>query len=614
MSAVDLVAFLTQAIYLGVFVMVVRTALQRPTKATLDIALFFAVIAFVITQRHVLNAVAIERSPLVTMLSGALFLTLPYLLLRLLGDFAHLHPPAKLVAEIGLGLSVLMFILFPESPLVLLIVWTYFFSASISAGLAFTRESRASRGVTKRRLQAVAIGSIFLGLSSLMSGLQSPLASQEQGLLGGLQQVLSLGAGIAFYLGFAPPRALWRAWQEPELRAFLSRAASLPRLPTTRAIIRELENGAAASIGAEARIGIADASLDVLRYHDRERGVEIDVAASRHLGGRAFTEQRAFLSMDPAAEDPEHAAAYPERGAGAVMAAPITAGDRSIGVLVAYAKRPPLFAENDLELVRLLADQAALMLESRALIDEAARIRAHEEVTRLKEEFLSAAAHDLKTPLTTLVAQAQFLERKGLRDPSAPADHVGLGRIVREAKRLNVLVLELLDASRLEQGGLIGERQSMDLVEAAQEVCERTAPERYELDAPVPVIGTFDRRRIAQVFNNLVENALKYSAKDTPIRVRIWEDGEAHFTIEDSGIGIPPADLQHVFERFRRASNVRDRHFSGMGLGLYICRGIVEAHGGRIWAESRLGQGSSFHVSLPLAEERIAATGISIAV
>ncbi len=103
------------------------------------------------------------------------------------------------------------------------------------------------------------------------------------------------------------------------------------------------------------------------------------------------------------------------------------------------------------------------------------------------------------------------------------------------------------------------------------------------------------------MLENLVENALKYSETPNPVRVRVWaEGGEGRVRVQDHGIGIPAADVPHVFERFRRASNVDDRRFAGMGLGLYICRGIVEQHGGRIWVESTLGEGSRFEVSLPL--------------
>jgi signal transduction histidine kinase len=248
--------------------------------------------------------------------------------------------------------------------------------------------------------------------------------------------------------------------------------------------------------------------------------------------------------------------------------------------------------------------QAAVVLESRALIDEAARVRAREEVTRLKEDFLSAAAHDLKTPLTTLVAQAQLLERRAVRAPNAPADVEGIRRLVREAQRLKTLVLELLDAARAEQGRLVGQREDVDLVALVQEICARHTSPRHPciVDGPRSVAGVYDPVRIMQLVENLVENAVKYSPEGGAVRVKVWrEDGYNNLTVTDSGIGIPSEDLPHIFERFHRGTNVDDRRFAGMGLGLFICRGIAEQHGGRIWATRAPGGGSTFHVALPAA-------------
>ncbi|MGH2411008.1 MAG: sensor histidine kinase, partial [Chloroflexota bacterium] len=266
----------------------------------------------------------------------------------------------------------------------------------------------------------------------------------------------------------------------------------------------------------------------------------------------------------------------------------------------------PIFAEDDLLLLSLLATQAAVILESRALIDEAARVKALEETTRLKDDFLSAAAHDLKTPLTTIVAQAQLLERRARRNPMEPASLEGIESLVTESQRLKRLVLELLDVARVEQGRLVNYREPLDLVEMAREVCGRqaTALHQYILDAPDRLMGNYDGPRIVQLIDNLLENAAKYSPAGGVVRVRLWQDGaSARLTVADSGIGIPPEDLAHLFDRFHRGSNVDDRQFAGMGLGLFICRGIVEQHGGSIWASSPgAGQGSTFHVVLPAIE------------
>ena len=220
----------------------------------------------------------------------------------------------------------------------------------------------------------------------------------------------------------------------------------------------------------------------------------------------------------------------------------------------------------------------------------------------MKEDFLSAAAHDLKTPLTTLVAQTQLLERRAMRAPGEPVDLRSIQKLGRETERLRSLVMELLDASRAEQGKLVGEREEMDLVEAARETCEHNDLDRHTciIEAQGPVTGMYDRNRILQLLENLVENAVKYSPVGGTTRIRIWRDGDWNYlTVSDQGIGIPPADLPYVFERFHRGTNVDDRRFAGMGLGLYICRGIVEQHGGHIRVANNPRGGTTFEVTMP---------------
>ncbi|MDQ2952066.1 MAG: ATP-binding protein, partial [Chloroflexota bacterium] len=474
-------------------------------------------------------------------------------------------------------------------------------------GFRFIRAAQRAQGVTKRRLQAISLGTILFGVQILAAGIGGQMSEPYKTVLAATGQVLGLAAALAFFLGFAPPPILRRAWQSPELRDFLTRAASLPRLPVTLDIVRELERGAAGATGSKARIGLWDEEARKIRMWADGTNEPFDIEPGQLYAGRAFEQQRTLFSAQPVRDDPQGAALYRSGRIGAVIAAPITAGERRVGVLVLYAERPPIFALSDRELAQLLADQAAVILESRMLIDHATRVRAREEATRLKEDFLSAAAHDLKTPLTTVVAQAQFLERKAMRDPGAPSDLPGLQRIVRESQRLSALVTDLLDAARMEQGRLVSDREPVDLGALVSSVVARHQPGGHatELDVRGAVIGDYDGRRIEQLVENLIENAKKYSPEATPVKIAVWQqDGEARITVKDDGIGIPASDLPRIFERFSRASNVDDRKFHGMGLGLYICRGIVEEHGGRIWADSEVGKGSTFHVALPLPEGR----------
>ncbi|HVD31171.1 MAG TPA: ATP-binding protein [Methylomirabilota bacterium] len=605
MTALELVSLLTQAIYVLIFLLVGWGVVRRRTRTSVDIALFFGAIAIAIVESRVVTTFGLQQLDLINDVVAMLVIAMPYLLLRLVDDFTDVPVVVTRLAEVGLVLSAAAFIATEGSipaPFLLPVV-LYFAALSAFCAVAFIRAARRSAGVTRRRLQAAAAGTILLGLAILAAGFTPLLPASLAGLPNGITQVMALASAIAYFVGFAPPQILRRAWQEPELRAFLRRAASLPRLPDTPSIVRALQDGAGSTLGARATIGLFDPETSTLRFQDPHGVLPGEIGRGEYLAWRVFETQRAEYFPNAARAHPALAPAYRAHGVRSLLIAPISAADQRLGALEAYTDHQPVFSEDDLDLVRLLADQAAVILESRSLIDEAARVRAHEEAARLKEDFISAAAHDLKTPLTTLVAQAQFLERRAETQPSAPADLPGLRRIVREAKRLSSLVLELLDASRLEQGKLVGEREPIDLVELVREVARRDLYESHRITvaADAPVVGSYDPRRIGQVVENLVENAVKYSPEDSEIQITVAQrNGEAFVDVTDRGIGIPAADLPQIFQRFHRASNVDDRRFAGMGLGLFICRGIVEQHGGRMSVDSRVGAGSTFHVVLPV--------------
>lgn len=605
MTALELVSLLTQAIYVLIFVLVAWSALRRRTRTSVDIALFFGAISIAIVESRIVTAFGLTAIDLITDIVALLVIAMPYLLLRLVDDFSDVPVAVKRLSEGGLVLSGIGFLATAGTlpPSILMAIVLYFAALSTYCAVAFVRAAQRSAGVTRRRLQAAAAGTLLLGLAILVAGFGPMMPAALAGLPNGLTQVLALASAIAYFVGFAPPPTLRRAWQEPELRAFLRRAATLPRLPDTPSIVRALQDGAGATLGARAAIGLFDKQTDTLRFHDPHGVLPNEIGPSEYIVWRVFESQRAEYIAEAARANPALAASYRAHGVRSLLIAPISVADLRLGAIEAYTAQQPVFSEDDLDLVRLLADQAAVIIESRALIDEAARVRALEEAARLKEDFISAAAHDLKTPLTTLVAQAQFLERRALSEPAAPADLSGIRRIVREARRLSGLVLELLDAARLEQGKLIGEREPVDLAALARDLAGRETYEgrRITVSADAPVVGNYDPHRIGQVLENLVENAVKYSSEESEVHVCVTKrDGQALIDVRDEGIGIPPEDLPQIFDRFHRASNVDDRRFAGMGLGLFMCKGIVEQHGGRIWVESRVGAGSTFHVALPL--------------
>jgi len=372
-----------------------------------------------------------------------------------------------------------------------------------------------------------------------------------------------------------------------------------------RRAITEIQTAAAAAFGASgASIGLAAQGRPVLRYVNRE-GEWIEYPDDEFIAGRAFSQQTRVVALDASEADPQHAETYERANATTIISAPITTEDRRIGVLSVYAERAPIFVEDDLWLLELMAAHAALLLEARSNAALTSSLRAREESARLKEEFLSAAAHDLRTPLTVVLGQAELLERRVERDPQAPPDAAGISRMVREARRLRDLVTELLDAQRLELGAEVMDLEHVDLRTVVESVRKRYHDQGIDLKVTIPaepVLGAIDAPRFEQVIDNLVENAIKYSADGRLPEVEVATDGaDARIAVLDSGVGVPEAERERIFERFYRATNVQGDAETGIGLGLYICRRIVDAHDGRIWVEPAPGGGSVFTVSIPVA-------------
>jgi signal transduction histidine kinase len=597
-SGVDQLQYLSWLLYLVGFVLVLRRTLQRPTPAHVNMTLFFGAVAVIVVVTVAVKVGLPLPLWLGNDVAAAVLLSLGYLLTRLVADFSRVPTILLRAVVVGMLGSIVAVFAFPAPmpPLVALTIVAYLCLVLGYATWAFAQQARRYQGVTRRRMQWAAFASLCIALVLVVAGV-STVAPNLGAAVEEISALLGLCSAIGYFVAFAPPTWLRRAWQEPEVRTFLSRVAHLAAAAELHETIVELERTAADAFGAPAaRIALWDADRHCLDVD----GVQLPESLAR-----AWNEQRASLTqIDPSQSDEALSAGLGVSEAHAILSAPITGHDEQLGILFVLAPRAPLFANSDLELIQLLADQTAVILESRALIEQAAQVRAREEATRLKEDFLSSAAHDLKTPVTGIVTQAQVMKRRAERNPEEPVDVVGLNRLLNQSHRLKNLVLELLDVSRLDQGGLIGERETMSLGELVEGLLQQE-PDRWKrvvLTAEPGVTANIDPPRFEQVVTNLVENALKYSPPDTEVHVSIsTENGQARLSVRDQGIGIPLEDQPFVFERFHRARNVDDRRFAGMGLGLYIARGIVEQHGGRIWIDSSPGLGSTFHVAIPQA-------------
>lgn len=285
----------------------------------------------------------------------------------------------------------------------------------------------------------------------------------------------------------------------------------------------------------------------------------------------------------------------------AAMVVPIRTERKVYGAFSSLASQPVAFSEEDLTFGSLIADRLGIALENAELIHE---LRA---ALQARDEFVSVATHELKTPITVLKTYVQTLPAQG--QARSEVERRALEAINRQTSRLTDLVNELLDVSRLRAGRLELSRERFNLVDLCREVVERFAlliggagASRLRLEVGDPeLVGDWDRSRIDQVLTNLVSNALKYSPQGGEIVVKVERtEDKAQVSVADRGIGIPADQQARVFEPFQRASNVKKLGIEGAGLGLHISKEIVEEHGGRMWFTSEEGKGSTFYFALPL--------------
>ncbi|MBI2954594.1 MAG: PAS domain S-box protein [Chloroflexi bacterium] len=225
------------------------------------------------------------------------------------------------------------------------------------------------------------------------------------------------------------------------------------------------------------------------------------------------------------------------------------------------------------------------------------------ELDRLKDEFISVAAHELKTPVAIMKGYAQALQRtaENLSEPRRKM----LDAINRGADRINSIVQDLLDISRIHLGQLELMREPIDLARLVVDVVDRMAliyeKRRIRVVKDVPVVVQGDRARLELVVAGLIDNAIRYSPHGGDIDVAVVRrNNEAVVSVTDRGIGIPREKQKHIFERFYRAHTGTPYDYGGMGVGLYISREVILRHGGRMWFESEEGKGSTFYFSLPL--------------
>jgi len=603
MNGAELVRLVTYALFLVVFVGALRTALRERSRTSVDATVLFGALAFVVVQSQIAAFLGTQLPGALSLLSAVLFLALPYLQLRLVDDFAGVRP---LVLRMCLGglvggiaaaaIGLLKIVELPAAvPVIVAIALLYFVGFCGYAGVVLIREAREAKGVARNRMVAAAFGAIALSLT-LIAALTMTVGGAVASVA---SMVLSLCSALGYLVAFAPPVLLKRAWREPALRSFLSRAAAISPHDPAPMIVRGLEVAIArAAPGQTARIALIDQQSDALVIEDDELLASSEVLA-------AVVQSQRPRSM--------------RTTAGVALAAPITGRGRRIGALTVMGRRAPLFATDDLDLVQLLAEQAAIIIDGARLYgDLASANRDLSQATKVKSEFLANMSHELRTPLNAILGFSGLLSEQ--LDGALNDKQKRFLRNIHEAgEHLLDLINDVLDLSRVEAGKLElrPEVLSLDVllepVSAAARASAQAKGVLYTVESADAAPMFLDPTRVRQVLFNLVSNAVKFTPGGGHVTLRATTDGrELLFDVADTGVGIPAEARDRMFGVFERFHEGRTEA-AGTGLGLALTKRLVEQMNGSISFESEEGKGTTFHVCLPdVVTEQVAGERILV--
>ncbi len=355
--------------------------------------------------------------------------------------------------------------------------------------------------------------------------------------------------------------------------------------------------------------GDSEANLDVIYEWTAEGAPQMglgprDLPVSRlaaRLGRTLFVTD---VREDRRFSDPKTASALAKVGVIAIAATPIRIGGRfAASLALVHTDRPREWTADDARLIDSVAHELrGAIAAAEAFEQQRAAVADLERLNRAKSDFVSIVSHEFRTPLTGIQGFSEMMQSEDL---TLDEMREYAGDINKDAHRLNRMITEMLDLDKMESGRMEIHREAVDLNALVGEATDRMRPNapRHPLSLRLdPMVGevSADRDKLTQVMANLLSNAVKYSPDGGEIVVSTRVEGNtAHVVVRDHGMGIPKAALETIFERYGRVESLATRHIQGTGLGLPIVRQIVQLHGGAVWVESTVGEGSVFHVTLP---------------
>jgi signal transduction histidine kinase len=356
-------------------------------------------------------------------------------------------------------------------------------------------------------------------------------------------------------------------------------------------------------------VGDTEAKLEVM-YEWVATGVQSLGTAPRELPVSRLATRlgRTLVASDVRTDgrfsDPKIATALAHLGVIAIAATPVRVGGRLAGSLaLVHTDRPREWTADDVRLIESVARELRGAIAAAEAFEQQRRaVEELERLNRAKSDFVSIVSHEFRTPLTGIQGFSEMMQGEDL---TLEEMREYAGDINKDAHRLNRMITEMLDLDKMESGRMEIHREAVDLNAIVTEAADHMRPNapRHPLTLRLdPMVGEMsgDRDKLTQVMANLLSNAVKYSPDGGEIVVSTRVEGNAaHVVVRDHGMGIPKAALETIFERYGRVESLATRHIQGTGLGLPIVRQIVQLHGGSVWVESTVGEGSVFHVTLP---------------
>jgi len=337
----------------------------------------------------------------------------------------------------------------------------------------------------------------------------------------------------------------------------------------------------------------------------RGRSSAADLAWGEAAANQAFTSGRNYIRE---AEISPYTDRLDQRF---YLGLPMIVGGETLGALVFIRFGGPTYTEDQINLAEFIATHVSQLLAHQALVDRVANLEAERRLTKMQDDFIAAISHELNTPLGFIKGYTTTLLREDTEwDEQTRRDFLNI--IDDETDRLSELIESLLDSSRLQSGSMRMNFETLPVAEVAETLLERvrTRYENMDIRAKTELTDvkvSVDKQRLAQVLDNLISNAAKYAPR-SPVFVGFYASQQKFIiAVRDKGPGIPEEYLEQIFNRFYRVPQ-RSAGVRGSGLGLFICDQIIKAHQGKIVAESTLGEGATFQITLPVITEQQAAS------